>query len=459
MTEERRLHPLAALRFMRKTLAVYLIPLIHVLYARNWPAFWQALRQDAVLFALLCAASWGLLQCGSWQLDAQGALHLRWRLGIHTDTVIRPGSLAAVTIERPLFLRLAGASRITFYPIGQARGKTLALCLHRADAELLADALLPIRQPVLHAPSGDERAALALLGANGLSTFALGFLAIQNTRALPVDAETLAFAQLGYAAAFVARWLPVGAAWLLTLAAALLGMSLVRSFAQTVRYQVWHTADQVGSRGGWLDKFECRVQTAQISYADVRVSPVARLLKRWPVFVTAGSCTPELPLFVYRSGGEALFRELLPEFEMPPDVSADTTQRSLIFFAPAGIPFALCSLLTLVSCTVMPALTVTLLFPTGFFLLLLSSALVGYWREGIWPRGQKLTLRRQKGFYLHCICVFHSDVCVCVTQSPWAVSRERATVNLHFPGHITLKVRSVCWRDALAVLRFMEDEQ
>ena len=120
----------------------------------------------------------------------------------------------------------------------------------------------------------------------------------------------------------------------------LLGASLMRSFAQTVHYTVWHTADQIGSRGGWLGHFECRVRTSEISFADVRISPAARLMKRWPVFVTAGGCSPELPLFVCRSGEEALFRELLPEFRMPPDLLARTEQRSLIFFAPAGIPFA-----------------------------------------------------------------------------------------------------------------------
>ena len=59
-------------------------------------------------------------------------------------------------------------------------------------------------------------------------------------------------------------------------------------------------------------QFEFRVRSSEISYADVRVSPIARLMKRWPVFVVAGSCRPELPLFVYRSGQEELFRELLP---------------------------------------------------------------------------------------------------------------------------------------------------
>ena len=79
-TEEKHFHPFAALRFLRKTLAVYLIPLVNVLFERNWPAFWTALRQDAILFALLCGVSWVILRFSSWQLDEAGVLHLRWKL-------------------------------------------------------------------------------------------------------------------------------------------------------------------------------------------------------------------------------------------------------------------------------------------------------------------------------------------------------------------------------------------
>lgn len=457
-TEEKHFHPFAALRFLRKTLAVYLIPLVNVLFERNWPAFWTALRQDVILFALLCGVSWVILRFSSWQLDEAGVLHLRWKLLFKLDTTIRGEALAALTLERPALFRLGGATKITLYPTGQPRKHVIPLCLRRADARELADRLLPIETPTLHTPAGSERAALVLLGANGISTLALVALAIRQTRQLPLDAETLAFAHLGHLTAFAARWLPAGAAWLLTLATALFGASLARSFTQTVHYEVWHTATQIGSRGGWIDRFECRVRSAQISYADVRVSPAARVLKRWPVFVTAGCCTPELPLFVYRSGGEALFRELLPEFQMPPDVRADTTQRSLIFFAPVGIPFALCALLSLVSVTVLPAMTVTLLVPTVFFFVLLCGAVMGYTREGIWLREGKVTLRRQEGVYLHCICVFHPDLCLMGFQSPWAANVRRTNLTLIFPGQVRLKVRSIPLAEANAVVRFLEQE-
>ena len=428
-----------------------------MLFERNWTALHTALRQDALLFLLLCAVSWGILRVSSWSMDDTGVFHLHWRLGIRLDRALRGEMLAALTIDRPLLYRMAGASRLTLYPVGAAQKHTLSVCLPKADAEAVADQLMPLVKPTLHRPAGGERAALGFLGANGLSTLALFVLAVRQTRDVP-DWNPAVFAQIqvSFLARFAARWLPAGAAWLLAAAGFLLGASLMRSFAQTVHYTVWHTADQIGSRGGWLGHFECRVRTSEISFADVRISPAARLMKRWPVFVTAGGCSPELPLFVYRSGEEALFRELLPEFRMPPDLLARTEQRSLIFFAPAGIPFALCLLLTLVSATVLPQLTVTLLIPTLFFGALLAGAAAGYRREGLWLREGRMTLRRQQGLYLHCICVFHPDVCLTAAQSPWAASVGRTNLTLTFPGWVKLKVRSVPLRDAEKFFRFME---
>lgn len=453
---EKHLHPFAALQIFRKTLVLYLVPLVNVLFERNWEALRAALRQDIVLFLLVCGVSWVILRASSWSLDENGTLCLHWKLLFRFDRTVRGASLAALTIERPFYFRLAGASRVTLYPMGEPEKRTLTLCLTKGDAAQLADQLLPVEAPSLHRPKGGERAALGLLGANGLSTLALFLLAIRQSRQGP-DRYELAFAQISFLAGLAARWLPTGAAWLLAFAGFLLGLSLIRSFVQTVHYEVWHTADQIGSSGGWLDRFEIRVKTAEISYADVRLSPFARLLRRWPVFVTAGGCSPELPLFVYRSGEEALFRELLPEFRMPPDLLARTEQRSLIFLAPAGIPFALCALLTLISVYTLPSLTVTLLFPTVFFAAGLAGGMMGYRREGVWLRDGQLTLRRQRGIYLHSICVFHPDLCLTANQSPWAANVDRTNLTFAFPGRVKLTVRSVPWRDAQKCFEFLEN--
>ena len=312
--------------------------------------------------------------------------------------------------------------------------KTITLYLTRQQAEELADVLLPVTDPLWHAPKGGEKLAFTVLGANGLSTLILWWLAIHQTQSYAPDAQTAALAQLGQLAAFAARWLPLGTAWLLVLAGTLFCISLVRSALQAVHYTVWRTDTQLGSRGGLVRRYEMRLRLSQLNYADLRRSPATWALHYCPVFVSAGACRPELPLFVWREG-TPLLRELLPEMaQLPPDTCADTTDRSMVFFLPAGIPLALCLLLTAVSRTTLPALTLPLLIPTGVFAALLGAAAVGWHREGVWQQQGQLLLCRQHRFHLHQLCVFHPDTGFTALQSPWAVTVQRANLTLVFPG-------------------------
>ena len=118
----------------------------------------------------------------------------------------------------------------------------------------------------------------------------------------------------------------------------------------------------------------------------------------------------------------------------------------------------LCLLLVLVSRSVLPALTGTLLIPTAVFAVFLAGGLMGWLNEGIWLREGRFTLRRQKGVYLHCICVLHPDVCLRTFQSPWAARYQRMTLTLALPGQVRLKVRSVPVRDAAPCLNALEQK-
>lgn len=395
---EKRFHPFAVLHLLRKTILVYLLPLVQVLFARNRAALWAALAQDVLLLALLSMVCWEVLHASGWQMDAHGNLLVRWRLGIRLDRTLRADMLAALTIDRPVVYRLAGASRLTLYPAGQK--KPLTLIVARDDARELADRLLPLEQPVVHRPHGGEKMVFAVLGANGLSTLALLALALRQSRPYAPDAQTLAFAHLSHLAAFAARWLPMGTAWMLVATGWLFCISLARSAAQVAHYTVWRTAAQLGSRGG-------------------------------------------------------LLQELLPGVALPPDTAPDITRRSKIYFLPAGLPLGLCLLLTAVSRTTLPTLTLPLLVPDLFFAALLAAAYVGYRREGTWMQDDHLTLRRQKGFHLHCVCALHPDLCLTVQQSPWAVAAHRANLTLIFPGRLKQKVRSV----ALTELAFLQQAE
>ena len=379
MNREKHFHPLAALHLLRKTLLVYLLPLVQVLFDRNWDALRAALRQELVLLVFISAVCWAVYYASRWQVDAEGTVHVSWRLGVRLDRALRAEGLAALVLEQPLLYRLTGACRVVLYPVGQT--KTITLYLTRQQAEELADVLLPVTDPLWHAPKGGEKLAFTVLGANGLSTLFLWWLAIHQTQSYAPDAQTAALAQLGQLAALAARWLPLGMTWLLVLAGTLFCISLVRSALQAVHYTVWRTDTQLGSRGGFIRRYEMRLRLCQLNYADLRRSPATWALHYCPVFVSAGACRPELPLFVWREG-TPLLRELLPEMaQLPPDTRADTTDRSVVFFLPAGIPLALCLLLTAVSRTTLPALTLPLLIPTGVFAALLGAAAVGWHRE------------------------------------------------------------------------------
>lgn len=447
-----RYHPILILRSLRKTLALYLLPLIRVLFERDWPAVRTALRQDLALFAFLSVFSWVLLRVSGWELD-NGALRLHWDLFFRLERTIRPGAAAALTIERPLLFRLMGASRVTLYLTGEKRDRKVTLCLSRRDADALADQLLPAdRAKYRHTFTGGEKLALALLGANFLSTLALLALALRESRQFPTDAHTLAFAQLSQAAAFAERWLPAGLAWLLVLTVAVSGASILRSAAQTARYTVWRTPELVCSRGGLVRRYEYRIRTAQISFADLRLSPGALLMRRRPVFVTVAGFADELPLFVCRTGRETMLDALLPGFQMPPRGRVDIRRRSLVFFAPAGVPLAVCLLLAAVASYTLPALTIPLLAGAGIALVFLAAAAAGYLREGAWVRGGRLTLCRQHGLHLHCLCVFHPDTALLLRQSPWAAAACRANLTFAFPGRVHRTVRSIPLADAEACM-------
>ena len=110
-----------------------------------------------------------------------------------------------------------------------------------------------------------------------------------------------------------------------------------------------------------------------------------------------------------------------------------------------------CLLLTAVSRTTLPALTLPLLIPTGVFAALLGAAAVGWHREGVWQQQGQLLLCRQHRFHLHQLCVFHPDTGFTALQSPWAVTVQRANLTLVFPGKEKVTVRSV----PLAALDFL----
>ena len=449
-TGRRRYHPFFALRLMRRTLLLYLVPLVQVLFARQWDVLWTALAQDLALFCLMALISYGMLGVSSWELDDDGTLRLHWNLVVSFERAIQASQLAAVQIERPLICRLGGASRVTFYPALLPKGRAVTLCLKNRDARMLADQLMPAPPEEYYHPAGGQRLALVLLGANSLSTLLLVWVALgqgDNT------AEQMALSQLGQAAAWAARWLPAGLAWILTLLTFLFGLSLLRSFSHTVRYAVWRGQGVLASRGGLLLRVERRFRLDRLTCAEVRLSPTARLLRCYPVYLTAGCYSGDDPLFVYRSGQEELIHRLLPGLRLPPNRRLSLEQvrgRSLAILMPAGSTFAFLVLLILVASWALPSAIPLLALPAaaaGFWLVI---SFQGFFREGAWPVDGRITFLRQRRLSLRCVCIFSPVICLRIFQSPWAVTRGRANLTFAYPGRLHETVRSIPLAEARA---------
>ena len=78
MNREKHFHPLAALHLLRKTLLVYLLPLVQVLFARNWDALRAALRQELVLLFFISAVCWAVYYACGWTAPCAPRVWRRW---------------------------------------------------------------------------------------------------------------------------------------------------------------------------------------------------------------------------------------------------------------------------------------------------------------------------------------------------------------------------------------------
>ena len=95
---ERGFHPFAVLHFLRKTILLYLLPLLQVLFARNWAALRTALVQGAALLTVLAAVSAAVLHAGRWRVDAQGTPVSYTHLYVYFTVFPSPASMYRLPI-------------------------------------------------------------------------------------------------------------------------------------------------------------------------------------------------------------------------------------------------------------------------------------------------------------------------------------------------------------------------
>ena len=456
MTRAKHFHFVYSLKLLQKGLIFCLIPLARALLNFDLASLYTALQQELALVLFLALASWLVWQRGGWQLTEQG-LELRSGVLVRRIRTLTPGQIAVVELNRTVPLRLFGATRVTVY---LAKGSSLpkaSFYLHKDEAEQLAEQLMPATgAQSFFRPAGAQKLGLVMLSANLATTAALAWITVQQTRitvgeVLPGDWQAWSDAtlhNLSQIERLVELVLPTGIAWLFTALLVLSCLSFVVSCLRTARYSVARRGGVLLSRGGLLTLSQRRIRASAVTVCDVRTTLAARLLRRYPVFLAAGSYNGgDIPILVYRHGQEKLLEQLMPEFRIPRpgDRSTDTRGRSIpAFLAFPGSLLLAAWVLFCVSDWQLPQLSPFLLVLVLVLLVLVLVNAQAYRIEDAW-RGKSgvLTVRYARGFTLHSVCVFTPDVSFGTYQTPFSEARGRCTLRLRMPFHRLVRVRSI----------------
>lgn len=454
-TRYRHFHFVYLFRFVQKYLPVLLLPLLRALLEWDLAALWLALRQSGALLAaaaLLALLEW---RAAGWMVDGSGVLHLCSGLVRRRHLLLRREELAAVRIERAPHCRLLGAAAVALYPARAQKPAPPVLYLPRADAERLAAMLIPAEGAPFYRAVGAERLPMVLLGADTVTTGVLLWAAVRRTHQLGIRAEQAALAGFSRAAAAAAAWLPAGTAWLLTGAGVLLLLSLGRSLCRTAFYKVYKSDACILFRGGIFHLSACRVRIAAVTVCDIRATPAARLLRHYPVYLTAGTYRGDLPVLLLHAGQESRLAQLIPGAVPAPARRQDTAGRSFAaFLLLPGLGCGMLSLLALAALFLLPGLA-------GAFALaalvcggMLAAGIRGRRCEDVTHSGACLTAHIVRRFTLHTYCLPAAPAQTVLVQSVWAYAARRGNLLLCLAGGTVLKVKSIPEAQAAALGQF-----
>ena len=442
-----RFHIIFIVKYIRYGLILCLVPMLQALIAFDLPSLTKALRQDAAILVGMALFSFVIWRrCGFLLTDRQ--LTLRRGILWHRQQVIRPVQLA----DRPLYLRLVGCARVRLFAASSAAFGQVQFFLPRRQASVLAECLMPVQSASsFFAPTGAERLRFTMLSANLVTTSLLVVFSAQQTqdllgKNLGVDLGSLAMANLGRLERLAELFLPAGVAWLFTLIFTLWSIALFSSLLATANFKVSRSGGVILAKGGRINLTERRIQAAAVSYCDIRITPISRLLRRYPVFLCAGSYTgADLPILVYGKGRDTLLQALMPQFIPPRPVAGITANRSWPqFLWKSGALLAFSAMLCVVSVWQMPQLTPLLLVPLALCAGLVAVSVEGWFTEGA-ARNSNCTMAvcYTRLFSRHQLCVFSPNISLSSVQTPFSEAVGRCTLTIYLPCRRRIRVRSI----------------
>ncbi|NCC07475.1 MAG: hypothetical protein EOM30_05390 [Clostridia bacterium] len=442
-----RFHPVFALRYVKYGLVACLIPMAQALLSWDLDALFIALWQDLYILIAFTAAAAVLWYTTSFTVEDE-AVRIRQGVFVKKQYLFRTQSIAVLEITRPFFYRIVGASRLTMYFKQQAVPRKFSLYLPKKAAQKTADMLMPVHtDSSVFSPMGYERIAFIMLSANIVTAvFFISMTLKHASDILGTDIKEVAQTNFAYIISFLQKFLPMGLAAVMGTAFVLLSLTFLYSFVHTAGFRVCRNGGVIIMRGGLLSKTERRIYVQSISACNMRVTPAARLLRRVPVYISAGSFSGgDMPLMAVKHGSEAMLEALLPMYEAPKKALCEPKRKSIASYLwKPGTIFALSLMLLGAAMANMPSMLPVICVPALLSGACMAVSYEGYLREGVCKNENRtLSLVYTRFFTRHEVCIFTPDTSYTIREHPFAISGGWCDFYVSMPGSITLRARCV----------------
>ncbi|MEG2021535.1 MAG: hypothetical protein RR978_03995 [Oscillospiraceae bacterium] len=442
-----RFHWIFALKYIKYSLLLCVVPMIRAVINFDMESLFTALTQDAAILVFMAVIA-VLLWFNAGYVKGEGNIDIYEGLFIKRKHSILLKSLAVVETVRPLSFRIFGASKVILYFKTNKIGKTTTLYLSKKDAEAFAHSAMPVKQDVsVFEPAGAERLAFVMLSANILTSSLFAIVTVNRlTDVLGKNAGNIAWERFSRLELWFEHFLPAGFAFATALLFLAFTFSVLYSIFRTAGFKVCRNGGVLISKGGLVTKIERRFWCAAITACDVRVTPAARLLRRYPVFLYAGSFhAADAPVFAFKNKNRALLHLLLPEFTLEePEFKAPKTRSIFQYiWLPASV-FAVFTVLYIVARSVLPPLSSLFLFPMLLSFLSCILSCEGYCRENIrLNKNATVGICYTRFFTRHDVCVLVQDLALRTRQHPISLANGYADLYLYLPCMRRLRVRGM----------------
>lgn len=418
-------HPIAILQYTTKNFWLLLIPLLRGLFSLSDFEQWL---EGAYLDILVLAAMIGLAVLRWWfirfDFGADGVKYVGG-LAIKRVFTIPYGVITSLTAKHPMALRPLGAVKLyidtdTQSVLNKLSEPDVKLVVRKADYDGL-QSMLPesVNAKKTYTSPKGKLFLFSLLFSSTLSGLIyFGTLVIQGGRMVGNELEerfvTAVNDVTSIAGQVIKGVTPISVGFIMLLAAGWL-YSFITNYLRHINFRITRCAELITVRSGFFSRWDYRISTDKINYADLRQNLLMKLCGVMSVHVSCSGYGKEknaIPVFVPITPQKSVIgvmRLLLPEFRLS---KTDYNPRWSYIMRFLGIPTAM------IFAVMLGGFAATLFFPDWYSVILFACImgeilsfhllfvkLMSYYTNGVSFRGNVLTLAYCNLFQFHNVIV------------------------------------------------------